>query len=76
MNMAVLNANATDSHSTDVLTISWTYTNHGSGAKMPYTVPMDIAGIDKTILSDEGKLSDWLRIENSTDGGFKIIVFN
>jgi|TARA_B110001450_G_C17638816_1_gene488435 hypothetical protein len=77
MSLAVLNADLKDQHSTDILSISWTYADHTKAAKMPYTVPMDIAGIDHTTLSDEGKLSDWIRIENNTaTGGFTIIVFN
>jgi hypothetical protein len=42
---------------------------------MPYTVPLDIAGIDKTILSDEGKLSSWVEVHRNNDtGSFEIWV--
>jgi len=75
--MAVLNADVDDKHSTDILTISWTYANHSTEAKMPYTVPMDIAGIDKTILSDEGVLSQWMEINlDDSTGKFEILIKN
>ena len=75
MTLQVLNGVDTEKHDSDILCISWTYTDHSTGKKMPYTVPMDIAGIDKTILSDEGKLSDWLDIKlNKTTNAFEIEV--
>jgi hypothetical protein len=49
--LQVLNAEDKEKHDTDILCISWTYTDHNTTKKMPYTVPMDIAGIDKTVLS-------------------------
>lgn len=75
--MAVLNADTDDKHSTDILTISWTYKDHTTEAKMPYTVPMSIAGIDKTIASDEGILSQWMEIVlDDTTGKFEIQIKN
>lgn len=75
MTLQVLNGVDTEKHDSDILCISWTYTDHSTGKKMPYTVPMDIAGIDKTILSDEGKLSDWIDIKlNKTTKAFEIEV--
>jgi len=66
-----------EKHDTDILCISWTYTDHNTGKKMPYSVPQEIAGIDKTVLSDKGKLSDWLDFKyNTTTKGFEIEVKN
>lgn len=59
----------------DILNIQWTYTDHTTSAKMPYTVPLEIAGCDKTILSDEGKLQDWINIVHDNDTkSFEIVV--
>jgi len=44
---------------------------------MPYTVPMEIAGIDKTILSEEGKLTDWMDFKyDKTTKRFEIEIKN
>lgn len=44
---------------------------------MPYTVNSTIAGIDKTVLSEVGKLSDWVDFKyNTTTKGFEIEVKN
>jgi hypothetical protein len=75
--LQVLNAEDKEKHDTDILCISWTYTDHNTTKKMPYSVPMDIAGIDKTVLSEAGKLSDWMDIKiNSTTKEFEIEVKN
>lgn len=75
--MHVLNADVHDTHSTDILAISWTFTSHTKAGKMPYMVPLDIAGIDKTILSDEGILSSWVEVHrDNTTGSFEIRIKN
>jgi len=66
-----------EKHNTDILCISWTYADHNTGKKMPYTVNSTIAGIDKTVLSEVGKLSDWVDFKyNTTTKGFEIEVKN
>jgi hypothetical protein len=44
----------------DVLNIQWEYASKPDGVKTPFVVPLEIAGINKTQLSETGILDDWV----------------
>jgi len=44
----------------EVLNIEWEYANKSDDVKTPYAVPVEIAGINKTMLSETGVLDDWV----------------
>jgi hypothetical protein len=77
LTLQILNTQIDGKDDIDVLNIMWTYTDNATSAKIPYSVPMEIAGCDKTILQDDGKLKDWVNIViDSTTKSFEIVVNN
>ena len=69
--MSILNHNAEYS----VLSISWTYKN-GTGMKVPYQVPLDIAGVNKTSFDKTAVLSNWVKYTAGTSGPFTLDILN
>lgn len=58
----------------EVLNIQWEYAVKSDDVKTPFEVPLEIAGINKTQLSETGVLDDWVNFSFNQHGAFNIEV--
>lgn len=76
MTLSVLTTTLPGQPPIDVLNVGWTYTNKTTG-KLPYEVPLEIAGVDKTKLSTTNVLNKWVKFtEDGTTHSFTIEITN